>query len=68
MASAAVGTELSVMDVVARVTIAAPSAEPYLQFQGLPVAGIAFHGTVRTVENKCGLRVVVEAPLGPVDR
>lgn len=68
MASAAVGAELPVVDIVARVAIAATAAQCGLYSERLPVAGIAGNRAVRTVKAECGLRVVVEAPLRPVDR
>ena len=67
MAPTTVGSELSVMDIVARMAIAAKTAESGLHFQGLPVAGVAADGTVCAVENECSLCIVIETPLGPVD-
>jgi len=68
MTSSAVRAELSVMDVVACVAIAAPASQSCLNVQGLPVTGIAANGAMCAVENECGLRVVVETPVRPVNR
>lgn len=68
MTSSAVSAELSVMDVVACVAIAASAAQFCLDVKGLPVTGIAANGAMCAVESKCSLRVVVETPLRPVDR
>ena len=68
MAPAAVGTKLSAMDIVARVTIVAASAELHLHFQFLSVASFAANELVCAVKNESSLGVVIKAPLSPVDR
>jgi len=68
MASTAVESELSVVDIVAGMAVGAAPAKFHLGMQRLPVAGIAANGAVSAVQHKRCLRVVVEAPLGPVDR
>lgn len=68
MAPAAVGTELSVVDIVARVAIAAATAQISLRFQFLPMAGLATDGAVCSVEHEWSLGVVVKTPFCPVDR
>jgi len=68
MAPPAVGAKLPVMDVVARVAIAAAAAQIHLDFKGLPVTGVAADGAMRAVEQERSLCVVIKAPLRPVDR
>jgi len=68
MTPAAVGTKLSVMDIVARMTVATAPAELCLHFQVLPVACFATDRLVSAIKNESSLGVVVEAPSGPVDR
>lgn len=67
MTPATIGTELTVVNVIGPMTIAAEAAEPHLYVQRLSVAGIAFDIGVRAVQFERGLRTVVEAPLAPVD-
>jgi hypothetical protein len=68
MTSSAVCAELSVVDVVACVAIAASAAQSCLDIKGLPVTGIAANGAMGAVESECRLCVVVESPLRPVNR
>ena len=68
MTSSAVCAELSVVDVVACVAIAAWAAQSCLDVKGLSVTGIAANGAMCAVESKCSLRVVVETPIRPVNR
>ena len=67
MTPAAIGTELTVMNVISPMAIATETAEPHLYVQGLAVAGAAFDLGMRAGQFERGLRVVVEAPLTPVD-
>ncbi len=52
MTSSAVRAELSVMDVVACVAIAAAAAQSCLDVKGLPVTGIAANGAMCAVESE----------------
>jgi len=67
MTPATIGTELTVVNVIGPMAIAAEAAEPHLYVQRLAVAGVAFDIGMRTVQLERGLRAVVEAPLAPVD-
>jgi hypothetical protein len=67
MAPAAVGTELSVVDIVTCMTVAAATAELCLRFQFLSVTGFAADGLVGSVQNERCLGVVIKTPPGPVD-
>ena len=67
MTPATIGTELTVVNVIGPMAIAAEAAEPHLYVQRLAVAGIAFDIGMRAVQFESGLRAVVEAPLAPVD-
>ena len=67
MTPAAIGTELTVVNVIGPMAIAAETAEPHLYVQRLAVAGAAFDIGMRTVQFERGLRAMVEAPLAPVD-
>ena len=68
MTSSAVSAELPAMDIVACMAISAAAAQSCLDVQGLPVTGVAANGAMCAVESECGLRVVVETPLRPVNR
>ena len=68
MAPSAVGAELSVMDVVAGVTITAATTQSHLDIERLPMTGVAADRAVGAIEHEAGLRVVIERPLRPVDR
>lgn len=67
MATAAVSSKFTIVDVVAGVAITATSAQRRLDFQRLPVAGFAAYGTVRTVQAETRLCIVVEAPFTPIN-
>ena len=67
MAASAVEAEFAVVHVVGTVTIAAALAELRMCAQGLPMAMVAGHRGVRTQQREICLRIVIEAPLLPVD-
>jgi len=68
MATATVGSELPIVDIVGTMTIGAVPAEARLRRKRLPVAALARDLRVCAVEREAGLRVVIEQPLLPVDR
>ena len=68
MASATVGSELPIVDIVGTMTIGAVPAEARLRGKRLSVAAVARDRRVCAVKGEAGLRVVVEKPLLPVDR
>ena len=63
-----VSAELTIVNVVARVAVAAASPQEHLGLKRLPVASVAADGAVRAFEHESCLRVVVETPSVPVDR
>lgn len=67
MTPATIGTELTVVNVIGPMAIAAKTAEPHLYVQRLTVAGVAFDIGMRAIQFERGLRAVVKAPLAPVD-
>ena len=68
MTAGAVGTELSIMNVIRLVAVGAVAAQAHLCCQRLPVARFAVDPHVRAFEFKCGLHVVIKYPLPPFDR
>lgn len=68
MTTTAVEAELAVVHVIGAMTIGAAAAQPGLSGQGTPVARVAWHVEMRTLQRKVGLPVVVELPLQPVHR
>ena len=67
MTPATIGTELTVVNVIGSMAIAAKTAEPHLYVQRLSVAGVAFDIGMRAIKFERGLRAMVKAPLAPVD-
>ena len=68
MATAAVGSELTVVDVIGTMTVCAVPAQARLCSERLPMAAFARDVRVSTVEREAGLLVVIEPPLLPIDR
>ena len=67
MATATVGSELPIVDIVGTMTIGAVPAEARLRSKRLSVAALARDLRVCAVKREAGLRVVIEQPLLPVD-
>ena len=68
MTASAIEAEFTVVHVIGAMAIGAAASQPGLSGQGAPVAGVALHVEMRTLQRKVGLPVVVELPLQPVHR
>lgn len=68
MTSPAVGSEFAVVNIIGAMAVRAVLTEPGLRSQRLPVTAFASNIRVRAIEWEFGLRVVIKAPLLPVDR
>lgn len=68
MTAAAVGSELTVVNVIGTMTVRAVLAQARLRGKRLPVTALARDVCVCTVKRETRLLVVVEQPLLPVDR
>lgn len=68
MATPAIRAELSVMNIICAMTVAAAAAETRHRGKRLPMAAIAADTGMRAVQRESGLQIVIELPLQPVNR
>ena len=68
MATPAIRAELSVVNIIGAMTVAAAAAKTRHRGKRLPVAVIATNSCVRAVQREIGLHIVIELPLQPVNR
>lgn len=68
MAATAVEAEFAVVHVIGSMTIGAPASQPGLRGQWPPVAAVALHFEVCTLQGEVRLSVVIELPFQPVHR
>jgi len=68
MATPAIRAELSVMNIICAMTVAAAAAEARHRGKRLAMAAIATDNVVRAVQRELRLQIVIELPLQPVNR
>lgn len=68
MATPAIRAELSVMNIICAMTVAAAAAEARHRGKRLAMAAIAADTGVRAVQQELRLQIVIELPLQPVNR
>jgi len=68
VASSAIGTELSIVNIVGAMAITAAASETGLLRQRTPVAAVARDRCMCALEHKVCLPVMVEKPLAPIHR
>lgn len=68
MAASTIEAELTVVNIVGTMAVVTAAAQPHLEVERLPMAGLAGGITMSAMKGEVRLTVVIEAPPQPVDR